>query len=72
LFHTGKAHVSQAGVDIGVYNEIPVEIEGGEKVRPIQAFADAGLHPTMLENLQLCMYSGPTVSLASLSVRNHD
>ncbi|KAL5118381.1 hypothetical protein ACEQ8H_003730 [Pleosporales sp. CAS-2024a] len=37
-----------------------VSVEGPEKVPPIREFADAGLHPVMLENIKLCQYTAPT------------
>lgn len=41
-------------------NSIKVVVEATHKVAPISSFADAGLHPIMLENIRLCGYKVPT------------
>ncbi|KAF2132090.1 DEAD-domain-containing protein [Dothidotthia symphoricarpi CBS 119687] len=37
-----------------------VTVEGPEKLHPVREFKDAGLHPVMLQNVQLCKYNNPT------------
>lgn len=39
---------------------IEVRQEGPVKINPITSFADAGLHPVMLENVRLAGYTHPT------------
>jgi ATP-dependent RNA helicase DDX3X len=39
---------------------IDVVQEGSERIKPIQDFKDAGLHPVMLRNTQLAGYLKPT------------
>ena len=34
--------------------------EGATRINPIATFADGGLHPVMLKNIQLSGYSAPT------------
>lgn len=40
--------------------EIQVEQEGPVRIVPIQRFEDAGLHPAMAKNIELCGYKIPT------------
>ncbi|KAF3390306.1 ATP-dependent RNA helicase ded1 [Penicillium rolfsii] len=42
--------------------EVPysVKIESEFKLKPISTFDEAGMHPVMKQNLELCMYSWPT------------
>ncbi|KXL49529.1 hypothetical protein M433DRAFT_64171 [Acidomyces richmondensis BFW] len=40
--------------------EYNVVIEGPEKLDPIKNFADAGLHPVVMENVELARYEAPT------------
>ncbi|KAI1140862.1 P-loop containing nucleoside triphosphate hydrolase protein [Hypoxylon sp. FL0543] len=49
-----------AGVDISKITEITVDQEGQERVVPIFDFGDAGLHPIMLKNIEMCGYKMPT------------
>lgn len=39
---------------------IDVVQEGPTQIVPVNTFADAGLHPVMLENVALCGYDNPT------------
>ncbi|KAL8796803.1 MAG: hypothetical protein Q9195_000886 [Heterodermia aff. obscurata] len=39
---------------------IPVTFESEAKIRPITKFEDAGLHPVMMKNIELCGYQLPT------------
>lgn len=55
-----KEYINTAGEGISAYRNFTVTVEGGEKIHPVTKFADAGLHPTMLENVQLCHYDTPT------------
>ncbi|CAK1359666.1 ATP-dependent RNA helicase DED1 [Cercospora beticola] len=41
-------------------DDIEVVLEGATKVKPIQTFADGGLHPVMAENVKRCGYEKPT------------
>lgn len=40
--------------------EIELFQEGPVRIQPIARFEDAGLHPVMLKNVQLCGYNAPT------------
>lgn len=40
--------------------EIKVTQEGVERITPINTFKDAGLHPAMDRNIELCGYKTPT------------
>lgn len=40
--------------------QIDVSQEGAIRIKPIKHFSDAGLHPVMLENIQLAGYEVPT------------
>lgn len=39
---------------------IQVQQEGPVQISPVRAFADAGLHPVMLQNISLAGYRNPT------------
>lgn len=39
---------------------IDVVQEGPTQIVPVNTFADAGLHPVMMENVALCGYDNPT------------
>jgi ATP-dependent RNA helicase DDX3X len=34
--------------------------EGPVKIQPVRSFKEAGLHPVMVENVELCGYEAPT------------
>ena len=40
--------------------QIEVQQEGPVRIQPIRSFKDAGLHPVMMENVQLMGYDSPT------------
>lgn len=40
--------------------QIHVTQEGLERIQPISSFQNAGLHPAMLRNVELCGYKTPT------------
>lgn len=46
--------------DFDRIEQIEVEQEGPTRIQPIRSFADAGLHPVMLENVKLMGYDFPT------------
>ncbi|KAI1181103.1 P-loop containing nucleoside triphosphate hydrolase protein [Nemania sp. FL0916] len=49
------------GIDFGKIAQIRVTQEGLERITPIgSSFNDAGLHPAMLRNVELCGYKTPT------------
>ncbi|KAI0487338.1 P-loop containing nucleoside triphosphate hydrolase protein [Xylaria cf. heliscus] len=48
------------GIDFTKIAEVSVTQEGLERVNPIRLFKDAGLHPAMLRNIELCGYKTPT------------
>ncbi|EGP82766.1 unnamed protein product [Zymoseptoria tritici ST99CH_1A5] len=39
---------------------IPVTMEGPTRIKPINSFEDAGMHPVILENIKLAGYERPT------------
>ena len=47
-------------VDLGVYDDIPVEVSGDDCPAPIETFAGLGLHPTLAENLVYAKFVRPT------------
>jgi ATP-dependent RNA helicase DDX3X len=49
-----------AGIDFSTISEIEVTQEGPTRVAPALKFQDAGLHPAMLKNIELCGYRVPT------------
>ncbi|KAJ5885076.1 DEAD/DEAH box RNA helicase [Penicillium taxi] len=53
---------SSAGDHIHNLNNVPpVYAESTNKVDPIDSWEDAGLHPTVLENIALCKWEAPTI-----------
>ncbi|KAJ8123671.1 hypothetical protein ONZ43_g431 [Nemania bipapillata] len=48
------------GIDFSKIANIRVNQEGLERIQPINSFKDAGLHPAMLRNVELCGYKIPT------------
>ena len=41
-------------------DQIDVQQEGPVKINPIRSFKDAGLHPVLIENIELSGYDNPT------------
>ncbi|KAI0542756.1 P-loop containing nucleoside triphosphate hydrolase protein [Xylaria digitata] len=48
------------GIDFRKIEKINVTQEGLQRIQPISSFKDAGLHPAMLRNVELCGYKTPT------------
>ncbi|KAI0203302.1 P-loop containing nucleoside triphosphate hydrolase protein [Astrocystis sublimbata] len=48
------------GIDFNKIDLIHVKQEGTERITPITSFEEAGLHPAMLKNVELCGYKTPT------------
>ncbi|KAI0405479.1 P-loop containing nucleoside triphosphate hydrolase protein [Xylaria palmicola] len=48
------------GIDFSKIATITVVQEGVSRINPIASFHDAGLHPAMLRNVELCGYKTPT------------
>ncbi|KAI1203471.1 P-loop containing nucleoside triphosphate hydrolase protein [Nemania serpens] len=48
------------GIDFRKIEQIHVTQEGLERIQPISSFQNAGLHPAMLRNVELCGYKTPT------------
>ncbi|KAF7554003.1 hypothetical protein G7Z17_g3255 [Cylindrodendrum hubeiense] len=57
LFGEPSTRKEQAGLD---FSSIEVQQEGPVKIDPVRTFRDAGLHPAMLDNVELCGYDNPT------------
>ncbi|KAM0260632.1 hypothetical protein ACHAQJ_002695 [Trichoderma viride] len=53
-------HDRHSGLDFSKIEQIEVVQEGSQKIDYIKSFADAGIHPVMLENIQLSGYEVPT------------
>ncbi|KAG6137375.1 hypothetical protein E4U28_004593 [Claviceps purpurea] len=60
LFGDPQTRHERAGLDFSKIDQIEVEQEGPTRIQPIRSFADAGLHPVMLENVKLMGYDFPT------------
>ncbi|KAL1968112.1 hypothetical protein VTN77DRAFT_2242 [Rasamsonia byssochlamydoides] len=58
LFH--NEFINRAGLKFETLRDIKVTAESTEQPNPVKSFADAGLHPIMLENIRLCGYNVPT------------
>ncbi|PTU21840.1 hypothetical protein P175DRAFT_0500719 [Aspergillus ochraceoroseus IBT 24754] len=52
--------INRTGLKLGALQNIEVFAESRERPRPIKSFNDAGLHPIILKNIQLCNYELPT------------
>ncbi|KAG6013521.1 hypothetical protein E4U54_006620 [Claviceps lovelessii] len=60
LFGDPETRHERAGLDFSKIEEIEVQQEGPTRIEPIRNFRDAGLHPVMLENIELMGYDFPT------------
>ncbi|PYH84840.1 putative DEAD/DEAH box RNA helicase [Aspergillus uvarum CBS 121591] len=52
--------INRAGLKIGNLQKIEVIAESHERPNPVRDFNDAGLHPIMRKNIELCRYAHPT------------
>ncbi|RAL12182.1 DEAD/DEAH box helicase [Aspergillus homomorphus CBS 101889] len=53
-------YINRAGLKIGNLQKIEVIAESRERPNPVRDFDDAGLHPIMRRNVELCRYAHPT------------
>ncbi|KAG6018782.1 hypothetical protein E4U41_003586 [Claviceps citrina] len=60
LFGDPETRHERAGLDFSKIEQIEVQQEGPTRIQPIRNFRDAGLHPVMLENVELMGYDFPT------------
>ncbi|KAK0656000.1 P-loop containing nucleoside triphosphate hydrolase protein [Cercophora newfieldiana] len=60
LFGHPTERVASQGIDFSTITKIDVFQEGPTRVSPIMKFDQAGLHPAMLQNVNLCKYGNPT------------
>ncbi|KAK2478100.1 hypothetical protein H9L39_10588, partial [Fusarium oxysporum f. sp. albedinis] len=60
LFGDPTIRHDRVGLDFSQIESIEVQQEGPTKIDPISSFRDAGVHPAMLENIELCGYENPT------------
>ncbi|KAF1854885.1 hypothetical protein Lal_00008680 [Lupinus albus] len=60
LFGDPTTRHDRVGLDFSQIESIEVQQEGPTKIDPIGSFKDAGVHPAMLENIELCGYENPT------------
>ncbi|KAH7386166.1 P-loop containing nucleoside triphosphate hydrolase protein [Cadophora sp. MPI-SDFR-AT-0126] len=56
----GSENHVRTGIKFENVAQIDVSQEGAIRIKPIKHFSDAGLHPVMLENIQLAGYEVPT------------
>ncbi|KAI9848348.1 MAG: hypothetical protein M1838_000564 [Thelocarpon superellum] len=56
----GQDYTVRSGDQFAKLKEIAVLQEGEQRINPVRLFADAGLHPVMLKNIELCHYDVPT------------
>ncbi|KAA6408095.1 MAG: DEAD DEAH box RNA helicase [Lasallia pustulata] len=52
--------LNRTGLKFNNLAEIGVTFESEIKIQPVKTFEDAGLHPVMLSNIELCGYNVPT------------
>ncbi|CAI0651613.1 unnamed protein product, partial [Colletotrichum noveboracense] len=60
LFGDPATRRDHSGLDFTAISEVEVHQEGETRVNPIASYKDGGLHPVMLENINLCGYDAPT------------
>ncbi|CZS80266.1 unnamed protein product [Fusarium graminearum] len=60
LFGEPDTRHERKGLDFSRIESIEVQQEGPTKIDPISSFKDGGIHPAMLENIELCGYDVPT------------
>ncbi|EJT70577.1 ATP-dependent RNA helicase DED1 [Gaeumannomyces tritici R3-111a-1] len=60
LFGPKNKDQGSAGIDFSTIASIDLVQEGPVRVAPALKFQDAGLHPAMLKNIELCGYKTPT------------
>ncbi|KAI9821489.1 MAG: hypothetical protein M1832_003337 [Thelocarpon impressellum] len=56
----GNEHLVRSGSQFERIKEINVLQEGLVRINPVRYFEDAGLHPIMMRNIELCRYDVPT------------
>lgn len=60
LFGDPATRHDRIGLDFSRIESIEVQQEGPTKIDPISSFKTGGIHPAMLENIELCGYDNPT------------
>ncbi|KAM4065114.1 DEAD/DEAH box helicase [Hirsutella rhossiliensis] len=60
LFGDPATRHERTGLDFARIDQIEVQQEGPVRIDPVRSFKDAGLHPVMLENIQLFGFANPT------------
>lgn len=58
MLYAGEFRMKHGSLD--AFKEFEVSVAGPVQFKPVLEFADAGLHPVMLENIKLCGYHQPT------------
>ncbi|KIW96468.1 uncharacterized protein Z519_03537 [Cladophialophora bantiana CBS 173.52] len=53
-------HINRAGIKFENLTTVEVTVESETRVNPVSSFKDAGLHPVILENIELCGYRATT------------
>ncbi|GJC82897.1 ATP-dependent RNA helicase ded1 [Colletotrichum liriopes] len=60
LFGDPDTRRDHTGLDFSVISTVEVTQEGTIRVEPVHSYKDAGLHPVMMENVELAGYDAPT------------
>ncbi|KAK2001220.1 DEAD/DEAH box helicase [Colletotrichum falcatum] len=60
LFGDPRTRRDHTGIDFSAISTVEVTQEGTIRVDPVQSYSTAGLHPVMMENVNLAGYDAPT------------
>ncbi|KDN61868.1 putative DEAD/DEAH box helicase [Colletotrichum sublineola] len=60
LFGDPNTRRDHTGIDFSAISTVEVTQEGSIRVDPVHSYKDAGLHPVMIENVDLAGYDAPT------------
>ncbi|KAF6838877.1 DEAD/DEAH box helicase [Colletotrichum plurivorum] len=60
LFGDPDTRHEHTGLDFTAISEVKVDQVGEVRIQPIHSYKDGGLHPVMLENIELAGYDAPT------------
>ncbi|GKT62333.1 DEAD/DEAH box helicase [Colletotrichum tofieldiae] len=60
LFGDPDTRRDHTGLDFSAISTVEVTQEGTIRVEPVHSYKDAGLHPVMMENVELAGYDAPT------------
>ncbi|OLN97264.1 ATP-dependent RNA helicase DED1-like protein 2 [Colletotrichum chlorophyti] len=60
LFGDPDTRRDHTGIDFSAISEIEVKQDGPVRIVPVQSYKNAGMHPVMMENIELAGYEAPT------------